>query len=226
MPRATALPPDQRRIQILDATEPLLRQYGRKVSTRQIAEAAGVAEGTLFRVFDNKEDLINSTVARTFSAEPTVLQLQEIDPDVEFEERMVRVATVLQDRLHRTFELLHALGPPPDATSEDRIKFRDHMLEQNRQIHEAVTALIKPDEDRLVLSPSQTAHLITSMIMTTSHPLAHRTTELMLLSSEPRAMVDLLLHGCLVESTRTAPGFDHRAAEKQILDSPPPVTHC
>jgi hypothetical protein len=40
-----------------------------------------------------------------------------------------------------------------------------------------------------------------------------RVREMANLSSEPAALVDLILHGCLVESTRTEPGFDHRAAE-------------
>jgi AcrR family transcriptional regulator len=226
MPRATALPPAERREQILDVTEPLLRQFGRKVSTRQIAEAAGVAEGTLFRVFDSKEDLIDNTVARAFSAEPTVAVLREIDVALGLEERLVQVATVMQNRLQRTFEMMHAIGPPPDLTSEEKIKFRDHMLEQNRQITEAIATLIEPDQDRLVLSPTQAAHLIGSMIMTVSHPILHRANELMRMSTDPRALVDLMLHGCLTDSTRTTPGFDHRLVEAELLASPPSATRC
>ena len=36
---------------MIAATEPLLEQFGRDVSTRQIAQAANVAEGTIFRAF-------------------------------------------------------------------------------------------------------------------------------------------------------------------------------
>nr|WP_284286883.1 helix-turn-helix domain-containing protein [Angustibacter aerolatus] len=56
MPRATPLSPDERRRHLVDATLPLLVQHGRAVSTRQIARAAGVAEGTIFRVFDSKDE--------------------------------------------------------------------------------------------------------------------------------------------------------------------------
>ncbi len=48
MSRATPLPLDERRAALIAATEPLLEQFGRDVSTRQIAEAACVAEGTIF----------------------------------------------------------------------------------------------------------------------------------------------------------------------------------
>jgi len=56
--RATALPPDERRSMIVAATLPLLLEHGDRVTTKQIAEAAGIAEGTIFRVFADKDALI------------------------------------------------------------------------------------------------------------------------------------------------------------------------
>ena len=66
VPRATPLPPDERRAALIAATEPLLERFGRDVSTRQIAEAAGVAEGTIFRVFPTKEALIDAVLEEVF----------------------------------------------------------------------------------------------------------------------------------------------------------------
>ena len=43
---------------IVEATLPLLLEHGEMVTTRQIAEAAGIAEGTIFRVFADKDELI------------------------------------------------------------------------------------------------------------------------------------------------------------------------
>jgi AcrR family transcriptional regulator len=56
--RASALPPGERRSMIVQATLPLLLEHGEMVTTRQIADAAGIAEGTIFRVFADKDELI------------------------------------------------------------------------------------------------------------------------------------------------------------------------
>ena len=54
--------PDDRRRTLVEATIPLLHEHGKAVTTKQIADAAGVAEGTLFRVFDSKDDLVTAAV--------------------------------------------------------------------------------------------------------------------------------------------------------------------
>ena len=72
---------DDRRAALVDATLPLLLEHGRTVTTRQIAEAAGVAEGTIFRVFDSKDDLVAAALDRAFDIEPFLADLRRIDPD-------------------------------------------------------------------------------------------------------------------------------------------------
>lgn len=77
-PRAR-LTPDDRRAAIVEATVPLLTTHGVGVTTRQIAEAAGVAEGTLFRVFDDKHVILVAALARALDPEPVVEQVARID---------------------------------------------------------------------------------------------------------------------------------------------------
>ena len=50
--------PDDRRKAILDALIPLLVERGGDVTTKEIARAAGIAEGTVFRVFPDKATLL------------------------------------------------------------------------------------------------------------------------------------------------------------------------
>jgi AcrR family transcriptional regulator len=80
--RASALPPDQRRSTIIDATIPLLVEHGPNLSTRLIAEAAGLAEGTLFRVFPDKGAIIEAAVEAVLDPEPIERDLGLVDPDL------------------------------------------------------------------------------------------------------------------------------------------------
>ena len=93
-PRATPLAPADRREALVEATLPLLRMHGRAVTTRQIAEAAGVAEGTIFRVFESKEELVEAALARAF--EPgarSSTSSPRSTPALPFRDRMVALVT-------------------------------------------------------------------------------------------------------------------------------------
>src|SRR5947207_2374501 len=74
-PRATPLAPAARRAAIVEATLPLLRAHGLSITTRQIAEAAGVAEGTIFGVFPDKDALLQAVMEAAFDPEPVRAQL-------------------------------------------------------------------------------------------------------------------------------------------------------
>ena len=52
------MPAAERRAAIIDAVLPLLIECGSGVTTRQIARAAGVSEGTIFNVFADKHELL------------------------------------------------------------------------------------------------------------------------------------------------------------------------
>ncbi len=55
---------------IVDAALPLVLEHGERVTTRQIADAAGIAEGTIFRVFADKDEVIAAVVAKAVDPAP------------------------------------------------------------------------------------------------------------------------------------------------------------
>ena len=113
--RAAPMAPEQRRAAIVGSTLALIRQHGAQVSTRQIAEAAGVAEGTIFRVFPNKDALICAATDAAFDPGPVVQQIRSVPADQPLEQRLLQVATIMQERLRSVIELLTVLrlGAPP-----------------------------------------------------------------------------------------------------------------
>ncbi|HET8969639.1 MAG TPA: TetR/AcrR family transcriptional regulator [Candidatus Nanopelagicales bacterium] len=58
--RAARMPSEARRESIVAAALPLVRRNGSRVLTADVARAAGIAEGTLFRVFPDKEALLTA----------------------------------------------------------------------------------------------------------------------------------------------------------------------
>ena len=79
-PRAKPLPPDERRRALVEVTVPLLIEHGRSVTSRQIADAAGVAEGTIFRAFGSKDELVDHLWGTDFDGfiKPSMGGLQDM----------------------------------------------------------------------------------------------------------------------------------------------------
>src|SRR4051795_11241283 len=87
--RAAPLPPDERRAAILEAVRPVLLERGAAVTTRELAEAAGVAEGTLFRVFTDKATLVREAVMAAVDPAAAVPQIKAIDMSQPLRDRLV-----------------------------------------------------------------------------------------------------------------------------------------
>ena len=189
--RATPLPPDRRRAALIAATEPLLEKFGREVSTRQIAQAACVAEGTIFRAFSTKDALIDAVLEEIFDVQRTCDELAAIDPGLDLEGRMVAAVEVLQARLRKVFALFHSMRIRPRPDQRD---FHDRQRSDNERLNAAVTALLEPDADRLRIPPAEAANALRTVTLALTHPILgneHFT--------EPKQIVDLLRHG--IEAT-------------------------
>ena len=186
--RAAPLPPAERRAALIEATAATLRRLGRLASTREIAEAAGVAEGTIFRVFASKEELIDAAVRASFDPEPFLAQLDELDLSQPLYDRLVGFVTVMQARFLGTFELMAAVGlsaPPPqhDGGHADRERWLAAMRER-------VTRIVGPDISKLNCSLDDLHRYLRLLTFSGSHA---RLGEGVVLS--PETIVDVILHG-------------------------------
>ena len=212
--RAAPMAPEQRRAAIIGTTLALIRQHGAQVTTRQIAEAAGVAEGTIFRVFPNKDALICAATDAAFDPGPVVQQIRAVPADQPLEQRLLQAATILQERLRSVIELLTVLrvgappgeGPGPGHTPghghgsghghgpKDRPHAPDHA-----PILEALADLVRPDRDQLTCEPEQVARLMRLVCFAGSHPRIADGVPL-----TPQEVVGLLLDGVRAHPAPTA----------------------
>lgn len=163
-PRATPLSAEDRRTTLIDATLPLLLEHGRTVTSKQIAEAAGIAEGTIFRVFDSKDDLIAAALDHAFDIEPFLDDLRRIEPDQSLRALVSDIVTLLQIRFHGIFELMTAVGMfgPPAG--------RKPLAEKRAEAAAIMELLLAPHAHELAVPVSEFVHITRLLTFSGSHP--------------------------------------------------------
>jgi AcrR family transcriptional regulator len=188
-PRAAALPVEERRAAIVAAALPLFLDHGEGFTTREVAQAAGIAEGTIFRVFEDKSALIDALLDKALDAAPVERALARIDHELPLEERLVAAVDILRKRVAHVFRVISAA----EETTGGR---RGVKQRPTPELHELV-ALIEPDADALNRTPRETARLLRNLTFACTHPAATL--------GEPlasREIVSVLLHGIATDDGR------------------------
>jgi AcrR family transcriptional regulator len=154
-----------RRESILDAVVPLLLAHGADVTTKDIADAAGIAEGTIFRAFADKDELIGLAVARFMDPEPTLCLLEKIDPALMLEDKVRAVADIYRERFTGVIGIVSALGhrkTPHEHKPDPQAEARASAI---------LTALFAPDADRFRIDPSLAVFFIRLLTFGSAMPM-------------------------------------------------------
>ncbi len=187
--RARPLTPPERRTAILAAATPVVLEHGRAATTRQIAEAAGIAEGTIFRVFESKEEIFDAVLASAFDPEPYLAEIDAIDLGLPVEDRMLALTRLMQRRFVGIFRLMIALSvdrPPPV-----REHHHDHQ-EWRHEVQGRMQCVLAPDADAFRMPLEDVIRMLRLLTFSGSHP---HVSELEPLDLEQ--IVDVVLHGTL-----------------------------
>jgi len=192
--------PEQRRETVIRAALPLVAEYGASVTTAQVARAAGIGEATIFRVFADKDELLDAVVVAALDPATVLSELRSISLDQPLADRLVEAADALHARLGRlggVIGALHASGhrrgrPARDEAPTRRSEGRDAAQAATR---EAVADLFAPDAAALRLPAEQLTDVFLALVAGRGRVPGAATDAVGV-----RELVDLFLHGALAPS--------------------------
>lgn len=157
--RARPLSVEDRQSSIIDAVIPLLISHGRAVTSKQIAEAAGVAEGTIFRAFGDKDTLIDAAITKFLDPESLRNGLRSIPIDLSLEDKVYRIVVLMQNRFSEIFQVMAAIGGPHPTGPGQRHVFA-----------EIISDVLTPELGELNFTAMRAAHVIRLVTFASSFP--------------------------------------------------------
>ena len=191
--------PDDRRKAIVDVVLPLLLDHGGEVSTREIAEAAGIAEGTIFRVFPDKNALWLAVAERTLDPQAERDGLTEaIAGATDLYTKIERTADHLMQRSQRVMAVMMLLRGMwlRQAEHSDKEHHKGEgppfIVEANRALMSGLTELFEAHRGELAVGPQTAASVLRSLVLGQRHPGAHADYLL-----TPAEVAEVMLHGVL-----------------------------
>ena len=186
IPRLSA---DDRRAQIIEAVTPVVLEHGSAVTTRQLAEAAGVAEGTLFKAFGDKESLLAALAEHHLTAHDITHELADCTFE-SLEDFVTVTGDALVARMRFVFRLVVALGPVGQRVAAGRQA--DFEASKHRLADQ-----FEPFRDRLRVSPIVAADLLRTLAWAASASWGEEEP-----TSSADDIIQVLLHGIVGSDDR------------------------
>jgi AcrR family transcriptional regulator len=189
--RAPAMSLEDRREALVKATIPLLLVHGANVTTNQIAKAADVAEGTVFRAFKDKQELLVCALRTAMEPNTEIELIDQIPATDPIEKRLTGAVEAVTGYLDRMWSLMSALrdtGFDPHEGGE-----RKGPPEEMQRVMRRIGELFEPDADQLRVEPLLAARLLMGFVFTNRMQHKGFGDD----AAEPGQLVQLFLHGTI-----------------------------
>ncbi|NYF10360.1 AcrR family transcriptional regulator [Leifsonia sp. AK011] len=182
--RAPALSVEDRQAMIIERVIPLLLEHGREVTSRQIAEAAGVAEGTVFRAFGDKETLIEAAATAFLEGRHRVDLEPDIDPQLPLEKKLRLLVEGMRHRVRDVMRMAAVAGHRgPGAGEAQRLRF-----------NAMISAVFDGDRAQLRIDPDELGDYLRMIAIASTIPIGSR-------QFSTDEIVGFLLHGLTLPPT-------------------------
>lgn len=169
--RAKPMPPEARRNAILAAVIPLLIERGAAATTAEMAKAADIAEGTIFRVFPDKSALILEAVKVTMDPDAVRATMEAISATDSLQDQLIAAGGILVERFQRVSALAEVLRSMPNPPSGQRAEAHQFVTAANTAITAAVAGLFERHVDQLVIPPTTAASAFRGLVFATANPM-------------------------------------------------------
>ena len=169
--RSSPKPAADRRRAILDVVVPLLVAKGSALTTAEVARAAGIAEGTIFRVFPDKCALIYEAVKATMDPTPVADAIRAIGPSASMEAQLGEAVRVLRDHFNRMSSLGESLRGVPALPGAQKRDVGRLIKESSTVISAALMELFERHRAALRVSPATATAAFRGLVFASAHPL-------------------------------------------------------
>lgn len=198
--------PEDRRTAIVEAVLPLVVSGGSMPSTREIADAAGVAEGTIYRVFEDKGALCHALAEHALDP-PEVGDslLVRARAETDLPARVAVVAGLLQARMRTVTAVMMVVREQMmrETTSGLRHDARPggppaYVVRANQQLLARLVEVFEIDREHLRVDPETAAMVLRSIVFGSLHPGMTATRGL-----SAAQVADVVIHGVAATPSTT-----------------------